>query len=231
GSITSQACPARPLVIRNGGIGALNQDPTTSEKSIFGTDDVPTTKGTLVASIGKLMPPAWGKRDEAKFVSRTTGTTRSRACAWPAGASSTIVAGTRSPLTMTLRLIETEFGPLAAQKSLNVVPVGGTRLQPRLHSCWNVQVPKPVPCAGEQRYRIPSWPLIGAMPPHINPSHWKRAPAWEPLEKSAGRGCAVTLIVALRVVPLAAALIVTVKPIPLYARYPALVPTVNVPVD
>src|SRR5215813_2317669 len=72
---------------------------------------------------------------------------------------------------------------------------------------------------------------MGAMPPHINPSHWKRAPACEPLEKSAGRGCAVTLIVALRVVPFADALIVTVKPMPLYARYPALVPTVKVAVD
>ena len=30
GNMTSQACPARPFVIRNGGMEALNQNPTTS---------------------------------------------------------------------------------------------------------------------------------------------------------------------------------------------------------
>jgi hypothetical protein len=57
------------------------------------------------------------------------------------------------------------------------------------------------------------------------------APACEPLEKSAGLGCAVTLKVALRVVPFAEALMVTLKGSPLYARYPALVVTVNVADD
>src|SRR5256885_13366296 len=116
------------------------------------------------------MPPAWGKYEESKFTSLVAGTPCSRSCACPAGASRTIDAGTRSPLTMEFRLIETEFGPLVAQKSLNVVPAGGTRRQPRLHSCWNVQVPNPVPCGGEQLYRIPCSPPMGAMPPHINPS-------------------------------------------------------------
>jgi hypothetical protein len=54
-------------------------------------------------------------------------------------------------------------------------------------------------------------PPIGVIPPHINPDHCVKEPAWEPLLKSAGGGCAVTLSVALRVVPLAEALMETVK--------------------
>src|SRR5437763_7591828 len=96
------------------------------------------------------MPPAWGKYEESKFTSLVAGTPCSRSCACPAGASRTIDAGTRSPLTMELLLIATAFGPVVAQKSLNVVPVGGTLRQPRVHSCWNVHVPKPVPWAFEQ---------------------------------------------------------------------------------
>jgi len=72
---------------------------------------------------------------------------------------------------------------------------------------------------------------MGAMPPHINPLHWNLAPACEPLEKSAGLGWAVTVMMAFRVVPLADALIVASNWSPLYARYPGLVATVNVPVD
>ena len=56
---------------------------------------------------------------------------------------------------------------------------------------------------------------MGAMPPHINPSHCVLELACEPLEKSAGLGCAVTLTVALRVVPFAEALMVALKPSPL----------------
>src|SRR5262245_22968633 len=104
GSITSQVWPARPLVIRNGGMDALNQNPTTSENSIFGTEDVATSKGTLVAPAVKLMLPAWGKNDESKFVSIVPGTACSRSAACPAGASATMVDGTRSPPTTTLRL-------------------------------------------------------------------------------------------------------------------------------
>ena len=66
---------------------------------------------------------------------------------------------------------------------------------------------------------MPSVPPIGVMPPHINPFHcvnWE--PACAPLEKSAGLGCAVKLIVALRLVPFAAAVMVALKPMPLYAR-------------
>jgi hypothetical protein len=72
---------------------------------------------------------------------------------------------------------------------------------------------------------------MGAMPPHINPFHWVLAPACEPLEKSAGLGCAVTVMITFRVVPLADALIVASNCNPLYARYPGLVATTNVPVD
>src|SRR5690348_7413313 len=78
---------------------------------------------------------------------------------------------------------------------------------------------------------MPCSPSIGAMPPHINPSHWTRAPACEPLEKSAGLGCAVTLSVAVRVAPLADALMVTSNGSPLYSRYAELVVTVNDAVD
>jgi hypothetical protein len=53
------------------------------------------------------------------------------------------------------------------------------------------------------------------MPPHINPLHCACDPACAPLEKSAGWGCAVTLTVAVRVVPLADALVVSSKPRPL----------------
>src|SRR6266850_8541356 len=77
---------------------------------------------------------------------------------------------------------------------------------------------------------MPSRPPMGAMPPHINPLHWNLAPACEPLEKSAGLGWAVTVMMAFRVVPLADALIVASNWSPLYARYPGLVATVNVPV-
>ena len=66
---------------------------------------------------------------------------------------------------------------------------------------------------------MPSVPPIGVMPPHIKPLHcvnWE--PACAPLEKSAGFGCAVTLTVAVRLVPFAAAVIVALKPMPLYAR-------------
>jgi len=42
---------------------------------------------------------------------------------------------------------------------------------------------------------------MGAMPPHIRPSHCVFDPACDPLEKSAGRGCAVTVSVALRLEP------------------------------
>jgi hypothetical protein len=45
--------------------------------------------------------------------------------------------------------METAFGPLVAQTSLNELPLGGTLRQPMLHSCRKVQVPNPVP-AGEQ---------------------------------------------------------------------------------
>ena len=62
---------------------------------------------------------------------------------------------------------------------------------------------------------MPWTPPIGAIPPHISPSHCVFEPACDPLEKSAGLGCAVTLIVVVRVVPLAAALMVTVNPRPL----------------
>src|SRR6186997_2052278 len=96
------------------------------------------------------MPPACGKYDELNDGSIVPGDPCSRSCACPAGASATIDDGTRSPAMTTLRLIETALGPAVAQKSLNVDPFGGTRRHPRLHSCWNVQVPKPVPCAGEQ---------------------------------------------------------------------------------
>src|SRR5262245_56521829 len=96
------------------------------------------------------MPPACGKADELKLMSRVAGTPCSRSTACPAGASRTIEAGTRSPLTIALLLKDTALGPVVAQKSWNVVPVGGTRRQPRLHSCWKVQVPNPVPWAGEQ---------------------------------------------------------------------------------
>ena len=72
---------------------------------------------------------------------------------------------------------------------------------------------------------------MGAMPPHINPSHCVLEPACEPLEKSAGLGCAVTLTVALRVVPFAEALMVASKANPLEGRYLPLVATVKVPAD
>ena len=52
---------------------------------------------------------------------------------------------------------------------------------------------------------------MGAIPPHIKPCHWVFAPAWEPLLKAAGRGCAVTLSVAFCVVPFAEALMVALK--------------------
>src|SRR3954467_12925100 len=180
-----------------------------------GTYEVATSKGTLVAPLGNVMLPACGKKDALKFRSRTPGMPCSRSAACPAGASATIDAATRSPLTITLRLIETAFGPLEAQTSLNVPPLGGTRRHPCAHSCWKVHVPRPVPCAGKQLKRIPCCPPIGAMPPHIEPLHWIRAPAWDPLEKSAGRGCAVTVSVTVRVVPFADAVITGEKASPL----------------
>src|SRR6188508_717134 len=96
------------------------------------------------------MPPACGKYEELNPVSIVPGEPCSRSGACPAGASATIDAATRSPLTIVLRLIETEFGPPVAQKSLNVPRFGGTLRQPWRHSCWNVQVPKPPAGAGEQ---------------------------------------------------------------------------------
>src|ERR671912_1610822 len=83
------------------------------------------------------------------------------------------------------------FGPVVAQKSLNLnglPPVGGTLRQPIVHFCWKVHVPKPVASAPEHEYRISLYPPIGAMPPHINPSHWVLAPAVEPLAKAGGPG-------------------------------------------
>jgi hypothetical protein len=47
---------------------------------------------------------------------------------------------------------------------------------------------------------MPCSPPIGGRPPHINPSHCVLAPAVEPLLKSGGLGCAVTVRPALRVV-------------------------------
>src|SRR4051812_23422050 len=107
--MTSHAWPARPLVIRNGGIDALNQKPTMSTNWIDGTYEVATVNGTLVAPVGNPMPPACGKYDELNCSSIVPGTPCSRSRACPAGASVTIDAGTRSPLTMTLRLIDTAF--------------------------------------------------------------------------------------------------------------------------
>jgi hypothetical protein len=52
---------------------------------------------------------------------------------------------------------------------------------------------------------------MGAMPPHINPDHCVLEPACDPLVKSAGLGCAVTVTVALRKVPLADALMVALN--------------------
>ena len=94
---------------------------------------------------------------------------------------------------MWLLLTATGFGPLVAQKSLNRDPLGGTRRQPMVHSCRKVQVPKPDASGGEQLKRMPGSPPIGATPPHIRPSHCVFAPAVEPLLKSAGLGCAVTV--------------------------------------
>src|SRR5262249_33286246 len=88
------------------------------------------------APFGKLIPPACGKNDELKLGSSVPGTPCSRSAAWPAGASSTIDAGTRSPLTISLALIDTEFGPPVAQKSLNFWPAGGTRRRRGLPPCW-----------------------------------------------------------------------------------------------
>src|SRR3982750_2457994 len=69
---------------------------------------------------------------------------------------------------------------------------------------------------------------MGAMPPHIEPLHWIRAPAWDPLEKSAGRGCAVTVSGTVRVVPFAEAVIPGEKASPLEGRYWPFVATVKV---
>jgi hypothetical protein len=90
-----------------------------------------------------------------------------------------------------------------------------------------VHDPNPVASALEQEYRISERPPIGAMPPHINPSHCVFEPAVDPLAKSGGRGWAVTVNAALRVAPSAAEM-VAVKERLLYARYPGLVATVNV---
>ena len=64
---------------------------------------------------------------------------------------------------------------------------------------------------------MPGWPPIGAMPPHISPSHCVFAPAVDPLLKCAGLGCAVTVNTALRVTPSVAEM-ETLNVSPLYRR-------------
>ena len=66
------------------------------------------------------------------------------------------------------------------------------------------------------------------MPPHIKPDHCVLAPACDPLLKSAGGVCAVTVSDARPVVPFADAAIAAVNASWLYGRYLGFVATVNV---
>ena len=57
GTIAIHAWPARAFVMSSGGIESLNQKPSTATNWMFGTYDVATSKGTLVAPFGNMMPP------------------------------------------------------------------------------------------------------------------------------------------------------------------------------
>jgi hypothetical protein len=132
----------------------------------------------------------------------------------PAGASSTIDAGTRSPLTIGLRLIETALGPAVAQKSLNVVPLGARAASQRAFLLERAGAE-----AGARRGRAVIEDAVDAADRRDPAAHQSiplRVRArLRSARKVRGLGCAVTLIVVVRVVPLAAALMVTVNPRPL----------------
>ena len=105
GTMVSQACPVRPLVVVTEPASA--QLPVTSMKVACGTYEVATVKPTLLAPRGMVMPPSCGNTPALALMPLMAPTmpwllmAPGKPCvsAAPTGASVTSVAATRSPLT------------------------------------------------------------------------------------------------------------------------------------
>src|SRR5262245_31763157 len=174
------------------------------------TGVVATVKPALVAPVGM------GKKPEGVTLAETlllnTKASAARGTGWDGVLRRTVPAEAFPP-TRYFGLSATGKGGVVAQTSLKPVKLVASRVwQPRVHSCLKVQVPE-VPKFGArlQSKRMPRSPaLAGKAPPHIWPERWLVS-----LGKPPGRGCAVTMRVALCVVALCVAEMVTVKPSPL----------------